>query len=296
MTKLRGSMPVMVTPMNKDQSVDFKGLCSNIDFYLAHKVSGLIPCGSTGEFVSLTKQERLQVVETTLQHVNGRVPVVAGTAAETTAEAIEYTRHAKDHGAAAAMIVQPYYCKPLQDEMYAHFAAIAKAVDIPIMIYNNPWTTGVDMSEDTVVRLAKQFDNIAYIKESTGDVKRLRNILIAAEGHIEGFCGQEDMPLESWQVGAVGWVSVAGNPVPGMVTELYRLAVELKDMEKAWALYRRLIPLCRFMEESGKLVQVTKAAMDKVGQAGGPPRLPRLPLTPEQDAKLDGILKAMGAV
>jgi len=294
--ELRGSFPVMITPMNQDESVDYGGLRDNIEFYLSQGAKGLIPLGSTGEFVSLGEEERKRVIEATAEQVNGRVPIIAGTGAETTAETIAYTRHAKENGAAAAMVIQPYYCKPLQEEMYEHFAAIARAVDIPIMVYNNPWTSGVDMSEDTVIRLARDFENIAYIKESTGDIKRLRNILMATEGCLKAFCGWDDLVIESWQAGAIGWVSVAGNVVPRMVTDLFDLVVERGEMDEGWVLYKRLIPFCRFLEESGKLVQITKAAMDKIGQAGGPARRPRLPLTAEQERKLDALLTELGVL
>jgi 4-hydroxy-tetrahydrodipicolinate synthase len=288
---LRGAFPVMITPMNQDQSIDYEGLRSNVRFYLAQGVKGLIPLGSTGEFVSLARYERFKVAETVLEEVAGRVPVVVGTSAETTHEAIDYTRHAKETGAAGALVINPYYMKPKEDEIFAYYKALTEAVDLPILAYNNPWTSGIDMSLDLLLRIGRELPGIEGVKESSGDIRKLRDLIRLGGGRLTGWCGWDDLAMESFLVGAVGWVSVAGNVIPGMVTELHETAVEKGDWKAGWAFYQKMLPLCNMIESSGKLVQVVKTAMVKIGQAGGPARSPRQMLNAEETAKLDAALK-----
>lgn len=291
-----GAFPVMITPMNRDQSIDWGGLRNNINFYIAEGARGLIPLGSTGEFVSLTREERLKVAEFVLAEVNGRVPVIVGTSAETTREAIEYTRHAKENGAAAALVINPYYMKPSEDEIFAHYQALTEAVDLPVMLYNNPGTSGTDMSLELMLRIGRELPGVVAVKESSGDIRKLRDLIALSEGRLQGWCGWDDLAMESFMVGAVGWVSVAGNVMPRLVTELHETAVVRGDWKAGWALYQRMLPLLRMIESSGKLVQVVKAAMERIGQAGGPARSPRSPLTEAEKARLEAALAAAGLI
>lgn len=288
---LRGAFPVMITPMNQDQTIDYEGLRSNVRFYLSQGIKGLIPLGSTGEFVSLARHERFKVAEVVLEEVAGRVPVIVGTSAETTHEAIEYTRHAKENGAAAAMVINPYYMKPKEEEIFEHYQRLTEAVDLPILAYNNPWTSGIDMSLDLMLKLGRELPNVFGVKESSGDIRKLRDLIRLGQGHLVGWCGWDDMAMESFLVGAVGWVSVAGNVIPAMVTELHETAVVKGDWKAGWELYQKMLPLCNMIESSGKLVQVVKTAMVKIGQAGGPARSPRQMLNAAETARLDAALK-----
>ncbi|HEY3364042.1 MAG TPA: 4-hydroxy-tetrahydrodipicolinate synthase [Symbiobacteriaceae bacterium] len=293
---LRGAFPVMITPMNQDQSIDYAGLRNNVNFYIQNGVKGLIPLGSTGEFVSLTKAERLKVAEVVLEEVNGRIPVVVGTAAETTQETIEYTQFAKSIGAQAAMVINPYYMKPRDEDIFFHFKSLTEAVDLPIILYNNPWTSGIDMSMDLMLKIGKELPAVFAIKESSGDIRKLRDIIREGKGFVEGWCGWDDMAMESFVVGAVGWVSVAGNVIPKIVTDLHTIAVEQGDWKKGWELYQTMLPLCQMIEGSGKLVQVVKTAMVKIGQAGGPARSPRTMLNSLEMGRLDAALATLHLV
>ncbi|MFZ5826870.1 MAG: 4-hydroxy-tetrahydrodipicolinate synthase [Bacillota bacterium] len=290
---IRGAFPVMITPMNKDQSVDWQGLRSNVNFYIAQGVRGLIAGGSTGEFVSLTREERMKLVETVVEEANGRVPVVAGTAAETTQQTIEYTRHAQQNGAAAAMVINPYYMKPKEEEIFHHFALLTEAVDLPIILYNNPWTSGIDMSIDLMLKIHRELPTVVAVKESSGDIRKLRDLIRLSNGTFQGWCGWDDLAMESFLVGAEGWVSVAGNVIPKLVTDLHTTAVEQGDWKKGWEIYQQMLPLCHMIESSGKLVQVVKTAMDKIGQAGGPARSPRMMLNEEETQRLETALKTL---
>jgi len=289
MKKLYGVYVVMVTPFDENENIDYDAYAKNIEWYLERGVAGLLPLGSTGEVASMTREERLEVAEFVLEKVAGRVPVCVGTTAETTAQTIEFTQHAKDHGASGVLILPPTYHKPLPEEIMYHFETIAKAVDIPIMIYNNPGTAGVDISLEMVQRLAK-LDNIQYIKESTGDLKRIRDIIRFIGDDIVGFCGSEELPFESFLAGAQGWVCVAGNAVPRLTDALFKAVVEEKDLEKAKEISEAILPLCSELERSGKLVQVIKYCMEKMGAVGGYVRAPRQPITAKEAQRLDLIV------
>ncbi|KAB2441172.1 4-hydroxy-tetrahydrodipicolinate synthase [Bacillus luti] len=294
MQKIKGAFPVLITPMDEFQEIDWKGVKQNVNYFIEQKVAGIIINGSTGEFVSLSKEERFNMVETVLKEVDGRIPVIVGTAAETTKETIEYTKHAEAHGADCALIINSYYCKPKEEEIYFHFKEISNAVNIPIMLYNNPFTSGVDMSTELMLRIGKECENVTHIKESSGDVRKARDLVRQGKGAFQVFCGSEDLVMESYLVGASGWVSVAGNIVPGLVTKMYE-HFQNGELEKAWEINDAILPLCEFLEGSGKYVQIVKRSMELHGQAGGPSRYPRLGLTEEEDQKLQTILSEIAA-
>lgn len=205
--------------MDEFQEINWDGVKQNVNYFIEQKVAGVIINGSTGEFVSLSKEERFKMVETVLKEIDGRIPVIVGTAAETTKETIEYTKHAEAHGADCALIINSYYCKPKEEEIYFHFKEISNSVNIPIMLYNNPFTSGVDMSTKLMLRIGKECENVTHIKESSGDIRKARDLVRQSEGAFQVFCGSEDLVMESYLVGASGWVSVAGNIVPGLVTK-----------------------------------------------------------------------------
>lgn len=295
MSKIKGVFPVLITPMLEDGAIDWDGFRKNIEHFIEEGVAGIAINGSTGEFVSLTKEERFKAVEIAVDQVNGRIPLVVGTAAETTADAVEYTQQAEKTGADAALLINSYYAHPKEHEIYEHFKTVAESVQFPIMIYNNPFTSGVDISTETILKVGRDVANITHIKESSGDITKARDIARQGVGDIEVFCGSEDLALESFLVGAVGWISPAGNIVPGLVTELYE-HVKSGELNKAWGLYDRLLPLCNYLEESGKYVQLSKRAMELKGLAGGPCRKPRLGLTEEEDAKLIELMGNLDVV
>lgn len=294
MQNIKGAFPVLITPMDEFQEIDWKGVKQNVNYFIKKKVAGIIINGSTGEFVSLSKEERFNMVETVLKEVDGRIPVIVGTAAETTKETIEYTKHAEAHGADCALIINSYYCKPKEEEIYFHFKEISNAVNIPIMLYNNPFTSGVDMSTELMLRIGKECENVTHIKESSGDIRKARDLVRQGEGAFQVFCGSEDLVMESYLVGASGWVSVAGNIVPGLVTKMYE-HFQNGELEKAWEINDAILPLCEFLEGSGKYVQIVKRSMELHGQVGGPSRYPRLGLTEEEDQKLQTILSEIAA-
>jgi len=289
MSEIKGAFPVLITPMLENEEVDYEGFRKNIDHFVNQGVAGICVNGSTGEFVSLTKEEKLKLIDVAVEQVNGRITLVAGTAAETTKEAIMYTQYAEKAGADASLLINSYYAHPKDEEIYEHFKAVAESVAFPIMIYNNPFTSGIDIGTETILQVGRDVKNITHIKESSGDIGKLRDITRQGEGSIKTFCGSDDLILESLLVGATGWISVAGNIVPRQVTELFD-SVEAGNLDRAWEIYDQILPLCNWLEGCGKPVQTVKYMMDKQGIAGGASRKPRLPLTTEEEASLEEIM------
>lgn len=292
MTPFRGSFTVMVTPFTEDGRLDEPGLARFVDWQVREGAHGLIPLGSTGEFLSLTRAERRRVGEIVVQAAAGRVPVLIGTAAEWTDEAVALSREAQDIGADGVMIIPPYYCSPTPDEIYAHYRAIAAAISLPIMIYNNPFTSNVDLSAQLVARLS-EIDNVSYIKESSGSVPRTAEIIRLCGDRMTVFSGYH--PWESYRVGAAGYVSVFSNIAPALSAELYTRTVVDQDFAGSRAIADRIAPLLDAL--AGDLyVSATKAALGMIGQPGGPPRAPRLPLPEARRAPLRAVLASLGLV
>ena len=290
MKKLEGAFAVLPTPFTEDKEINFEGLEKNIEWNIENGIHGILPLGSTGEFTTMSEEEKKELAKFVVAKVNGRVPVCIGTSSDSTKIAIKNAKHAEKIGADGVLILPPYYFNPLQEEIIEHFKMINNAVNIPIMLYNNPGVSGVDIQLDTVLALAEE-DNIQYIKESTGDITRLREIERNQEDKITTFCGCDELALESFFFGARGWVSVVSNAFPKLSSELFESAANEKDYEKAKKIYNKLLPFCIELESSGKLVQVVKYIMDKRGACGGYSRSPKLPLTGEHKAKIDNMLE-----
>ncbi len=290
MKEWRGLFVVACTPFDKRGAVDEAVLRRHLRFLLDEgKVHGVIPTGSTGEFASLSEAERKRVVEVTVDEVNGKVPVVAGAAAVSTHDTITYARAAEEAGADGVMIVPPYYCHPVERELYEHYKSVAKSIHIPIMLYNNPWTSGVDMLPPLVAKLSG-IDNITHIKESSGDMRRVSEIMRLCGDRMTVFCGADNLALEMLTLGIRGWVAAPANVIPKQCVELYELVVEKKDLQKARELYFRMLPFFAVLE-SGQFVQYVKASLEILGRSIGAPRRP-LMLPPTQAyQELERILK-----
>ncbi len=291
MKKLKGVFTVMITPFTSEGSIDENGFRGNIDWYIKEGIHGVICLGSTGEFATLSIEERRMVIDITMDQVSGRVPVIAGTAANATREVIEMTKYAQDAGAAAAIIVTPYYGLPTQEDLFEHYRAVAENVSIPIMLYNNPWYSGVDLLPPVVERLS-EYESIQYIKESTGDIKRIHEIMRCCGDNIDIWCGWDDLVYESLMLGCRGWVAPIANFLPKKAVELFDL-VDNKEFEKARALFFEMLPVLHYLEE-GQLTGKVKEAMNIIGLAGGVPRRPFLPISDEQKSELRGMLADMG--
>lgn len=290
MTNIRGVYVVLVTPFMADQRVDHAGLKRNVEWLVEQGVHGLIPLGSTGEFASLEDDDKRKIVDTVMAAAGGKVPVVVGTTAETTEKAIQNTVKAKQAGASGALVLPPYYYTPDQDEIFEHYHRISDAVDLPIMVYNNPFSSKVDIQAETVARLA-QLEHVACIKESTGDIKRITEIRTRTNDGIKIFCGWEDMAYESFLMGCEGWVCVIGNILPKAAVELFELVVDKQDFQAGWILYKRMLPILRYLEYAGKTQKALKYVLDGMNLIGGYSSSPKLPLDAASMARIDELLR-----
>lgn len=279
-----------VTPMTSSEELTLEAFRNNVDYFIENGVHGIVVGGSTGEFAALSVEEHKNIIDVVVDQVNSRIPVIAGTAACSTKLVIELTEHARNAGADGAMIVPPFYTKPDERELYEHFRTVAESVDIPIMVYNNPWTSKVDMQPSFIAKLA-EIDNILYVKESSGDITRVWKIIDLAGDKITVFCGSDNLALESFLMGARGWICVAANIIPKHASRLYELACKEKDFDKASRLYAEILPLLNFLEDTGKFSHLSKAGLEMSGRKAGPVRKPLLPIDDEEKQKLKTILK-----
>ncbi|AWB25325.1 dihydrodipicolinate synthase family protein [Methylobacterium currus] len=291
MTKrFRGTYTVMITPTDAEGRLDLKALAAFTEWQIAQGIHGLIPLGSTGEFLSLAEEERVAVAETVIRVAAGRVPVLVGTGAEDTREALRLSRQAEALGADGVMIIPPFYATPTADELVHHYRTIGEAIGLPIMVYNNPATANVDLRPDLVARIA-EIDNCRYIKESTLEVTRVRDILRLCGDRMTVFGGI--LGFESFVEGAEGWVAVASNVAPGPLARLFTLVADEEKLREARALSLHWLPL---IEAVGGQAYVagTKALLTHMGFPAGPPRPPRLPLPPAADAAMRDLVARFG--
>jgi 4-hydroxy-tetrahydrodipicolinate synthase len=288
-----GIIPAVTTPFTERGEIDFAGLESNVAALLDAGVHGVVATGTMGEAGSMSAAERRTVVEAVVRVVDGRVPVIAGISSGTPAAAIALAADAAEAGATALMMLPPLGYRADADETIAYYRAVTEAAGLPLMAYNNPEASGVDMTPDLIVRLYEEVDGVVAIKECSGDARRIPALLNAAPG-LEVLVGGDDWALEGFCAGATGWVTGVADVLPRECVELYD-ACRSGDLETARAIYARLLPLARF-DMTPKLVQYFKAAMDDVGLTGGPTRPPRLPLTDAERAALRDAMAVAAAV
>ena len=234
----KGSMVAIATPMNEDGSLDFDSLENLINFHVANKTDAIISVGTTGESATLDFEEHSQVIQATVNIANKRIPVIAGTGANSTSEAIQLTQKSKDLGADACLLVTPYYNKPTQDGLYYHFLKIADGVSIPQILYNVPGRTAVDMQPDTVLRLSKH-PNIIGIKEASGDHQRSKELLDKCAQNISVFSGDDKTSMEDLILGFKGNISVTANIAPLQMHQMCMYAIN-GETEKAKTINNKL--------------------------------------------------------
>jgi 4-hydroxy-tetrahydrodipicolinate synthase len=286
---IQGSLVAIVTPMHEDGSLDLERYRALIDWHVASGTSAIVAVGTTGESPTVDHDEHCELVRVAVEHAAGRLPVIAGTGGNSTREAIELTRFAAEVGAAASLQVVPYYNKPTQEGMYRHFRAVAEAVDLPMILYNVPSRTVVDLANDTVVRLAR-VPGISGLKDATGDLPRASELLARVPRGFALYSGNDDSALALMAVGGHGVISVTANVAPREMAQLCASALA-GDMKAARAINDRLLPLhLRLFVEPNPIA--VKWALAHMGRIAAGIRLPMTPLDERFHQTVREALKA----
>ena len=288
---IHGSMVALVTPMNADNSLDWASLHKLVDWHLEQGTHAIVAVGTTGESATLAVDEHLAVVKKIVDQVNGRIPVIAGTGANSTSEAVELTQAAKDAGVDACLLVTPYYNKPTQEGLFLHHAHIAQAVAIPQFLYNVPGRTGVDMKPETALRLAK-VPNIIGIKEATGDLERAKLLIEQAPSSFAIISGDDATAVDLILLGGKGDISVTANVVPAAIARMCELALA-GNAEEARAMNERLLPLHTAMFLESNPIPV-KWAVEQLGLIQSGIRLPLTRLSEQYHQQVKTAMQANG--
>ncbi|WP_151859465.1 4-hydroxy-tetrahydrodipicolinate synthase [Acinetobacter nosocomialis] len=290
---IQGSIVAIVTPMLKDGGVDWKGLEKLVEWHIEQGTNSIVAVGTTGEASTLSMEEHTQVIKEIIRVANKRIPIIAGTGANSTREAIELTKAAKDLGADAALLVTPYYNKPTQEGLYQHYKAVAEAVELPLILYNVPGRTGVDLSNDTAVRLA-EIPNIVGIKDATGDIPRGKALIEALNGKMAVYSGDDETAWELMLLGADGNISVTANIAPKAMSEVCAVAIA-KDEPQAKTLNNKIANLHNILFCESNPIPV-KWALHEMGLIDTGIRLPLTPLAEQYREPLRNALKDAGII
>ena len=290
---LQGSLVALITPMTESGAIDWKALDGLIDWHLQSGTHGIVPVGTTGESATLNVEEHTMVIEATVKRVDGAVPVVAGTGANATAEAIELTREAKAVGADVCLLVTPYYNKPTQEGLYRHYSAISEAVDIPLLLYNVPPRTACDMSAETVARLAPN-EQIIGIKEACGTAERVLDIKKLVRDDFILLSGEDAQTFTMMGYGAVGTISVTANVAPALMAQFCERYLA-GEVEKAEELDAKLQPIHEILFVETSPIP-TKWALATMGRVQHGIRLPLVELSEEHHTTMRDRLQSICAL
>lgn len=288
-------LTAMVTPFNEDGSVNYEAGCQLADWLLANGTDGLVIEGSTGEAATMTMDEKIKFMQAIVKHIGGRAPIVAGAGTNCTASTVELVKAMEDCGVDGVLVVGPYYNKPTQEGYYQHFATVARATKLPIIVYNVPGRTGSNILPATIARLAADFANIVAVKEAAGNVAQTAELYRVLPYRVSIYSGDDALILPFMAVGACGLISVLANCNGKILQDLMQAYAEGRVQEAA-DLNKKMVPLAKAMFMESNPIPI-KAAVTKVtGIPAGAPRLPLTPISAEAEAKLDAILSEYGMV
>jgi 4-hydroxy-tetrahydrodipicolinate synthase len=290
MTVFEGVSTALVTPFRNGE-IDEPALRELVEFQIATGIDGLVPCGSTGESATMSHAEHHRVVEIVVGTARGRVPVVPGTGSNNTREAIELTRHAKEAGADGALLISPYYNKPTQDGIVAHYAEIARETDFPLLVYNIPGRTASNMLPATVARLA-DIEQVVGVKEASGDLVQISEVVARCPDDFSVLSGDDALTLPILAVGGHGVISTSANVAPAEMIEMVS-AFQAGDLPRARAIHLRLLPLFGVLFCETNPIPV-KAAVAEMGRIGDEIRLPLTEITQPNRERLKVVLKELG--
>jgi 4-hydroxy-tetrahydrodipicolinate synthase len=292
---LEGVLVALITPFTADGSdIDVEALRTHVDRLVSAGVHGLVPGGSTGEFTALTLAERKQLTEECVKAADGRVPVIAGTGALSTAEAVELSRHAAEVGAAALMVVPPFYDAPNLAQVKAHLGAIHQASGLPIVYYNIPSASGVALTAKEIASLS-DVEGVLYLKDTSGDAVGLSELLVAHTDRITAFNGWDTLTFFGLASGAKGTVWGATNVIPDLSMQLWNAVAVRGDLDEGRRLWAKIWPVCNFLE-SYNYAAAVKTGLELVGHPAGPVRAPFELLDEEARAEFKRVLEAAGVI
>ncbi len=292
-TKIGGAIVAIITPF-KDGKLDEAGLKNLIEWHIDQGTHCIVPCGTTGESATLSHEEHMRVVELTIEAVDGRVPVIAGTGSNSTSETVMLTKHAKDAGADAALVITPYYNKPSQEGLYRHFMTVAEECQFPMILYNVPGRTSVNMLPGTVARCA-QNEYVIGIKEATGSLKQVSQVVRSCPDDFIVLSGDDFTAFPTMAIGGKGVISVASNIMPAEMAEMMN-ACNAGDYETARSIHLKLFPLFEvmFIDTNPVPAKTALAMMDKI--SSDEVRQPLAPVTPDSKERIKAVLQSLGLI
>lgn len=291
---LQGSIAALLTPFKADGSIDWAAFDRLLDHHISGGTNGVVVCGTSGESPTLSEEEDAEMFRHAVKYVGGRMTVIAGTGSNCTESCIKYTRNAAAAGVDAVLVVGPYYNKPTSEGMYLHFSSLAKAVDIPIILYNVPGRTGSAIKPAVALRLAKEFPNIAGIKEATGNIMNVAELIAGRPEGFKVYSGDDNVSMLCNLLGGDGCISVIANVVPADFSRLMSLSIAGKAEEAREIFYRYRNLMDLLFIESNPIP--CKAALAAMGMMSADCRLPLCPMEPENHAKLIAEMKKLGLV
>ncbi len=286
-----GVFVVAVTPFLQDGSFDAQGMRKNLDYLIESGVHGVCLLGATSEYMSVTNEEHKAIVREMVPYIANRTRVIVGATRERADDVVDLVENIKQAGAHAAMILSPPYCHPAQDEVVENYRYIMEKTDFPIMVYNNPGSCGIEIERETYRQLLA-LKNTAIIKESSGEIRKLGEVLADAPESVSVFCGCDNISFESFTKGANGWISMLANVAPKDCVALFDAVYKKKDIEAGLKIYNKILPALNVLESYDKPVQALKYLVSRKGLQGGYVRRPRIELTEEERAY---VVSAMNA-
>lgn len=284
MSIFKGAAVAIITPFQENREINYPKLAEIIDDQIAHHTDAIVICGTTGESSTLTHEEHLEAIRFTVEHVAGRVPVIAGTGSNCTETAIYLSTEAEKYGADALLVVTPYYNKATQKGLIAHYTAIAESVNLPIIMYNVPSRTGCNIQPETAAYLAKNVKNIAGIKEASGNISQIAKLMQLAEGQIELYSGNDDQVVPIMALGGLGVISVLSNVAPQQTHDMVAKFLE-GDVAGSREIQLKALPLIDALFCEVNPIPV-KAAMNMMGWEAGPLRMPLTVMEPQNQERL----------
>ena len=285
-----GVYAVAVTPFQKDGTFDYESAKKNLDWLIENGVQGVCILGATGEYQSISDEEHMEYVKEIVPYIKDRTSVIVGASRERPEDVVKLVNNIKACGAHAAMVLPSFYCHPAQDEIVEHYRYIEEQTEFPIVAYNNPGSAGIEIGQEAFRKILA-LPYTAIVKESSGTMQKLTEVLLDAPKEVSVFCGCDNLAYESFADGACGWISMLANVAPRQCVELYRSVCLEKDLEKGMQIYKEILPALNVLESFPKPVQALKYGLGKKGLNGGFVRRPRMELTGEEKSYVERAMQ-----